>query len=165
MLLSAEGRALTKPGQLAFVLDERTGPVTLTVLRAGETIQLTLKFSTHSALIDDDGAERSIAIIRAYDLARLGLQMDEDGVTVDVISPVSPAFLAGLNKGDTIISVNGQPATKELLATLKVSRPILLLVRRPDGRTLHIAVDPWSNGKGTRPVGGANVLDPEVVIF
>lgn len=165
VILAAAGRALTEPGQLAFILDERTGPVPLTVLRAGQQITLTLSFATHSALIDDDGADRSIAIIRAYDLGRLGLQMAEDGVTVDIISPVSPAFLAGLNKGDTILTVNGQPATKELLATLKVSRPILLLVRRPDGRTLHVAVDPWSNGRGTRPIGGGNVLDPEVVIF
>jgi serine protease Do len=165
VILAAAGRVLTTPGELAFVLDERTGPVVLTVLRGDEEITLTLTFTTQSALIDDDGANRSIAIIRAYDLARLGLQMAEDGVTVDIFSPVSPAFLAGLNKGDKILSVNGQLATKELLATLKVSRPILLLVRRPDGRTVHIAVDPWSNGKGKRPVGGGNVLDPEVVIF
>lgn len=166
VLLSADGRALADPGELAFVLDERgQGPVILVVLRNQEQVKLKLTFATQSALIDDDGADRSIAIIRAYDLARLGLQMGTDGVTVDVISPVSPAFLAGMDRGDTILSVNGQPATPELLATLKVSRPILLLVRRPDGRTLHVSVDPWSNGKGTRPVGGANVLDPEVVIF
>ncbi|WP_420569686.1 trypsin-like peptidase domain-containing protein [Thalassovita sp.] len=165
VILAAAGRILTTPGELAFVLDERTGPVALIVLREGEEITITLTFGTQTALIDDDGADRSIAIIRAYDLGRLGLQMADDGVTVDIISPVSPAFLAGLNKGDRVLSVNGQPATKELLETLKISRPIVLLVRRPDGRTTHIAVDPWSNGKGTRPIKGGNVLDPEVVIF
>lgn len=154
------------PGDLAFALEARTGDtLSLTVLRNGAPVTLTLNLHIQSVSLGDDGASRSIAIIRAYDLARLGLQLADDGVTVQVISPASPAFLAGLDIGDTILSVNGKPATAELLATLKISRPVLLLVQRPDGRTLHVTVDPWTNGSKMRIVGGANVLDPVVVIF
>lgn len=166
VLIRVAGVALTKPGDLAFVLDNRgIGDLSLTVLRGGVEIPLRLNFMIQSAMIISDGANRSVAIIRAYDLGRLGLQMAEDGVTVEVISPASPAFMAGMDAGDTILSVNGKPATGELLATLKVTQPILVLVRRPDGRTLHVTVDPWSNGLTKQPAGGANVLDPAVVIF
>lgn len=166
IIIAVDGVTIMEPGDLAFALDRRTGAtVILTVRRDGMETAVTLGLETQSVSIDDDGTSRSIAIIRAYDLSRLGLHLAQDGVTVDVISPASPAFLAGMDQGDTILTVNGQPATRELLATLKVSRPILVLVRRPDGRTLHVTVDPWSNGTRTRPIGGANVLDPEVVIF
>ncbi|THD72877.1 PDZ domain-containing protein [Thalassobius vesicularis] len=166
VVVRVNGRAIVKPGDMAFALDERDGDtVVFEVLRGGEPLMLELELIKHSVDIDDDGTSREIAIIRAYDLARLGLQMGSDGVTVEVISPASPAYLAGLDAGDTILSVNGQPASAELLETLKISRPVLLLVRRPDGRTLHVTVDPWSNGARSQIMGGANVLDPVVVIF
>lgn len=167
ILTHVNGVQITAPGDLAFALEARANNrAALTVLRGQDTLNLTLNLRVQSVSIDDDGASRSIAIIRAYDLARLGLQLAQDGVTVEVISPVSPAFLAGMDVGDVIVSVNGQPATPELLKTLKISRPVLMLVRRPNGRTLHVTVDPWSNGAKVRPVGGAaNVLDPVVVIF
>jgi serine protease Do len=31
--------------------------------------------------------------------------------------------------------------------------------------TRHIYLDPWGKLDGVRPVGGANVLDPDVVVF
>ncbi|MDF1803373.1 trypsin-like peptidase domain-containing protein [Thalassovita sp.] len=167
ILTELNGVQIATAEDLAFALESRKDDrVQLIVLRRGDVVRLTLNLRVQSVSIDDDGASRSIAIIRAYDLARLGLQLAQDGVTVEVISPVSPAFLAGMDVGDVIVSVNGQPATPELLKTLKISRPVLMLVRRPNGRTLHVTVDPWSNGARVRPVGGAaNVLDPVVVIF
>lgn len=166
IVIRANGQDLSRAGDLAFALEARQADtVALIVLRGGQETHLSLNLQTQSVQIDDDGASRSIAIIRAYDLARLGLQLGDDGVTVAVISPASPAFLAGMDVGDTILAVNGQPATPELLATLKVSRPVLVLVRRPDGRTLHVSIDPWSNGTRSQIMGGANVLDPVVVIF
>ncbi|WP_319824621.1 S1C family serine protease [Thalassovita sp.] len=166
VILAVDGGAVAQPGDLAFGLEARRGDVvSLTVLRGGQQLALMLDLTWRSVSIDDGGAARDIAIIRAYDLARLGLQLGEDGLTVDVISPASPAYLAGMDKGDVILSVNGRTATPDLLATLKVTQPLVLLVRRPNGRTLHITVDPWSNGAPPRPGGAANVLDPVVVIF
>ncbi|OZO45709.1 hypothetical protein CGU37_27955, partial [Pseudomonas fluorescens] len=98
VLIRVAGIALAKPGDLAFVLDNRgIGDLSLTVLRGGVEIPLRLNFMIQSAMIISDGANRSVAIIRAYDLGRLGLQMAEDGVTVEVISPASPTFMAGMD--------------------------------------------------------------------
>lgn len=166
VLIRVNGVVIQAAGDLAFALEGRgEDDIALVVMRGGEEVELWLDLHVRSLSITGSGASRGVAIINAYDIARLGLQMAKDGVTVEVISPASPAFLAGLDVGDTILAVNGQPATGDLLGTLKVSRPVLLLVRRPDGRTLHVTVDPWSNGSKSKIVGGANVLDPEVVIF
>ena len=43
--------------------------------------------------------------------------------------------------------------------------PALLLLEAPGGATRHIRLDPWHAPDGVRPVGGANVLDPDVVVF
>jgi serine protease Do len=42
---------------------------------------------------------------------------------------------------------------------------VLILVAAPGGATRHIYLDPWGAHDGVRPVGGANVLDPDVVVF
>jgi serine protease Do len=42
---------------------------------------------------------------------------------------------------------------------------VLILVAAPGGTTRHIHLDPWDSSDGVRPVGGANVLDPDVVVF
>jgi hypothetical protein len=41
---------------------------------------------------------------------------------------------------------------------------VLLLVQGATG-TRHVLIDPWATGKSLHPVGGANVLDRDVVVF
>ena len=59
-------------------------------------------------------------------------------------------------------SVNGAIVD---LATYEVTGPVLILLQAPDGTTRHIQLDPWARHDAVRPVGGANVLDPDVVVF
>ena len=74
----------------------------------------------------------------------------------------SPALLAGLAKGDRILMING---TAQDLTAYQLTAPALLLLQSPGGQTRHIRLDPWHAPEGIRPVGGANVLDPDVVVF
>ena len=78
----------------------------------------------------------------------------------------SPARWAGLSVGDRVLTVDGvRIAEIADLAGRVVTGPVLLLVRRVDGSTQHVLIDPWETKARFRPVGGANVLDPEVVVF
>ena len=52
-----------------------------------------------------------------------------------------------------------------VMAVLMVMSPVLLLLQGETGATRHVLIDPWATGKTIRPVGGANVLDPDVVVF
>jgi serine protease Do len=99
--------------------------------------------------------------VKAYRLAALGVVLDDKG-TVTAVTENSPALFAGLALGDSILTVNGASVD---LSTYEVTGPILLLVQAPGGVTRHIHLDPWAAQDGVRPVGGANVLDPDVVVF
>ena len=78
------------------------------------------------------------------------------GYVTDTVS--SPA----LAKGDRILTVNGDEVD---LAAFELAEPALILVKAPGGATRHLRLDPWNPVVGVRPVGGANVLDPAVVVF
>jgi serine protease Do len=82
--------------------------------------------------------------------------------TVTNLTDNSPALLAGLAKGDRIIAING---AAQDLETYELTAPALLLLEAAGGATRHIRLDPWHAPQGVRPVGGANVLDPDVVVF
>ena len=76
----------------------------------------------------------------------------------------SPALFAGVAKGDSIVQLNGQTLDAAALAALTIDQPVLLLLQGETG-TRHVLIDPWATGKTLRPLGGANVLDPDVVVF
>ena len=97
----------------------------------------------------------------SYTLTELGVTLDPQG-TVTTLTDNSPALMAGLAKGDRILSINGAPQD---LTTYQLTAPALLLLEAPGGQTRHIRLDPWHAPEGVRPVGGANVLDPDVVVF
>ena len=71
-------------------------------------------------------------------------------------------FRSGLAQGDLILTVNGVAVD---LASYVLTDPALILVQAPGGQTRHVHLDPWTAQDGVRPVGGANVLDPDVVVF
>ena len=116
---------------------------------------------TSLALRDTGSAPARIA---AWRLHQLGVTLD-DTARVTLVTGDSPARFAGLAKGDRILRLNGQPMDAATLRARAITAPTLLLVARAGGTTLHLMLDPRDTGEGLRPVGGANVLDPAVVVF
>jgi serine protease Do len=166
IILAVDTAALVNPGDMAFAI-ERAGPLgeaALHILRDGERLDLLL-ILTASEEADgltlrqvDLGAPQVVA---SYRLAALGLVLDEAGV-VTAVTDNSPALFAGIAKGDRIVTINGAAVD---LAAYEVSAPVLILVEAPGGATRHIHLDPWGATDMVRPIGGANVLDPDVVVF
>ena len=166
IITQASGTTLTQPGDFAFAIESATadGQTTLTLLRAGTEQTLTLALTAEDPTglrLRETPRLLAPATVAAYTLAELGVTLD-DQATVTALTDNSPALLAGLAKGDRILSVNGQPQD---LATFQLTAPALLLLEAPGGATRHIRLDPWHAPEGVRPVGGANVLDPDVVVF
>jgi serine protease Do len=164
IITQASGTTLTNPGDFAFAIEAATadGAATLTILRAGQelTLPLPLAEPEDTGLRTRDIA-RAPATVASYTLAALGVTLDPQG-TVTALTDNSPALLAGLAKGDRILAINGTPQD---LATYQLTSPALFLLEAPGGATRHIRLDPWHAPEGVRPVGGANVLDPDVVVF
>jgi serine protease Do len=100
-------------------------------------------------------------MVKSYRIAALGVTLDDSGV-VTAVTDNSPALFAGLAQGDRILAVNGAEVD---LSTHEITEPVLILVAAPGGATRHIYLDPWGAHDGVKPVGGANVLDPDVVVF
>ena len=164
ILTAVSGTPLAHPGDFAFVIEAATPTETasLTILRAGQEHVLTLPLAD----VSDTGLRtrelpRLPAAVASYTFATLGVTLDEGGTVTDLTAN-SPALLAGLAKGDRILAINGSPQD---LASYELSAPALLLVEAPGGATRHIRLDPWHAPEGVRPLGGANVLDPDVVVF
>jgi serine protease Do len=164
IITQVSGTNLTTPGDFAFAIEAAVadGKASLTILRAGQTETLTLAFIEP----EDTGLRtreitRAPSTIAAYTLAALGVTLDPHGAVTN-LTDTSPALLAGLSKGDRILAING---TLQDLTTYQLTAPALLLLQSPGGTTRHIRLDPWHAPEGVRPVGGANVLDPDVVVF
>lgn len=166
VIAAADSHPLTGPGDLAFAVDAAlpAGRLSLTLHRAGAPVAATMTFDppeTSLALRDTGSAPARIA---AWRLHQLGVTLD-DTARVTLVTGDSPARFAGLAKGDRILRLNGQPMDAATLRARAITAPTLLLVARAGGTTLHLMLDPRDTGEGLRPVGGANVLDPAVVVF
>lgn len=168
VILAVDNVVLTDPGAMAFAIERAgaTGETAVTVWRAGARVELSLVLGL--AMPEEAGGLRLREIaggaperVTAYRLAALGLVLDAAGVVTD-LTESSPALMAGMARGDRILAVNGAVVD---LTTYEVTAPVLILVAAPDGQTRHIYLDPWGKTDGVRPVGGANVLDPDVVVF
>ena len=175
VILALNGADLTKPGDFAFMIEAALadGQARLTILRDGKMQELTLAFAAVETadtgalgikIRDIDLSQTKPARIASYRLAALGIVLTDQGV-VDAITENSPGLFAGLAKGDRIVAVNGQEMDATALDALEITEAAMLRVESPDGSTRHIFLDPWGGKEGLRPVGGANVLDPDVVVF
>lgn len=174
IILAVDGTALAAPGDFAFLIEAAQGAGTaeLTVLRGGETITIAMaltlpeaeeaEFGIKTRDLSEAGSEP--ARIKSYRLGALGVVLGDDG-TVTGVTENSPALFAGLAKGDRIVAVNGEAMDPAALDALELDAPALILVQAPGGATRHIYLDPWGKHDGARPLGGANVLDPAVVVF
>lgn len=169
ILIAASGAELAKMGDFAFAIEAAlpNESMALTVLRLGHEITKTLSFQpiTTSALalrgIEGAGTLNRIS---SYRLEGLGLLLD-DSAQVTTVTENSPALFAGIIRGDTVLAVNGHALPAADLRKLEITAPTLILLQRAGGTTLHVILDPWDSGEGIRPVGGANILDPAIVVF
>ncbi len=168
VIVSVAGREVTVPGDLAFAVESVLGSdgIAVQLLRKGETVLATMPLD-RSEHIETAGIDRATlpSARPAFTFSRLGVRLA--GAEVTYISENSPAYLAGLSRGDEVLSVNGTPLSEidGGLAGLRITEPMVLLVRHADGRTEHIYLDPWDKTPRLRPVGGGNVLDPAVVVL
>lgn len=165
VILAINGQALAKSGDLAFAIEsaQTEDRLDVTLLRAGAVVVLVGSFADdqpqHLATRDMGTAQR----VASYSIETLGISLKS--AEISAVKDNSPALFAGLAEGDVILQVNGQDATPDLLATVSFDHPALFLVQHKGGATRHVLVDPWSSGKTIHAVGGANVLDPDVVVF
>ena len=173
VILGVNGTAIAQPGDFAFLLEAalEAGEARLTVLRDGGEQDLTLVFALPEAeenalgiKLRDFDAKAQPERIASYRLAALGVILGEDG-RVKEITENSPGLFAGLGRGDRILAVNGVGMDAAALEALEIVEAAMLRVEAPDGSTRHIFLDPWGGADGVRPVGGANVLDPSVIVF
>lgn len=174
IILAVNDTALQTPGDFAFLLDAGLGApaARITLSRAGADLEVGLDFTAAApepgliglALRGPDGASPAPERIRSYRLAALGVVQGDDG-RVSELTINSPAALAGLATGDRIRAVNGVALDPSGLAALEITAATLLLVEAPDGTTRHLWLDPWGTASAPRAIGGANVLDPAVVVF
>lgn len=167
IVTATDGKTVGNPGDFAFAIEAATevGEATLTVLRAGQPLTLTLSLTE----VEDDASLRTReaprrlapATVPSYTFTELGLTLDPQGIVTN-LTDASPALLAGVAEGDRILMINGAPQD---LATYTLTAPALLLLESPGGQTRHVRLDPWHAPDGVRPMGGANVLDPDVAVF
>ena len=167
IITGVDGTALTEAGDLAFAVEGalEAGEVRLDILRRHESVAVTLILvaadDEGGAVLRQIGGNAAPAMVQSYSLAGLGIVLDASGTVTDLTTN-SPAADAGLALGDRILTVNGDEVD---LATFELTEPALILVQAPGGATRHLRLDPWTPSDGVRPVGGANVLDPAVVVF
>ena len=166
ILLAVGGRALDHAGDLPFALEaaQPAGQADLAVMRAGRMLLLPLSLEVEEAALTlrevSGGVPQKVT---SYTLAALGLTIDAAGMITDV-TVNSPANFAGLAAGDRILAVNGQQVAPGDLAAVTLTAAALFLLENQAG-TRHVLLDPYGQGTGLRAIGGANVLDPDVVVF
>lgn len=159
VIVAVDGAPLARAGGLAFAIEagQARGQAVLTLQRGVKELSLTLDLSVPTevlALREVTGALR----VQGYTLATLGITLD--GSEVAEVAEPSPATVAGVVQGDTLLKVNGGPVDPAMV----IQGPVLVLVQGTDGRTRHVLIDPFAK-PGMRALGGANVLDPDVVVF
>lgn len=164
VLLAVNGRQVQQPGDLAFALEsaQAAAAFDFTLLRGNAVLVLIAKAQAEPASLTQRDANAAPQRIAQYSLQTLGISLT--GQLIADVTDNSPALFAGVAKGDSIVQLNGQTLDAAALAALTIDQPVLLLLQGETG-TRHVLIDPWATGKTLRPLGGANVLDPDVVVF
>lgn len=164
VILAVDGQRIAVPGDLSFALEAAADSADLAIRRDGAAVLVVMDLG---ALADGAGTMRQIGAakrVESYTLASLGVTLDER-TCVEAITQNSPATRAGLAEGDCILALNGRALALSALEAAEITKPALLRVAGPGGATRHVVVDPWGRVEGMRAIGGANVLDPAVVVF
>ncbi|WP_226779633.1 S1C family serine protease [Oceaniglobus trochenteri] len=165
VLLGYEDETLATVAMLAMLIDRREGDEVRLNLRRGQadltvTLDLAPVGNRLGALaVSSAGVGR----IASYTFASLGVVLEDAG-RVGHVNYHSPAYVAGLLPGDSIIALNGAPVDRATLEALTITGPILLLVAR-GGNTLHVLVDPWADVPRAAMQSRANLLDAGTHLF
>lgn len=169
VILAVNGIVVEKAGDFAFLIEaaQAGDQADLAVLRGGQALVVMMDFETGAGVLA--GAEPKETASDAtrtatYSFDQLGVEVGASS-RVEHIRENSPALWSGLAEGDLILAVNGHPMDATALREFSMAAPAIMLVRGAGGQTRHVIVDPWATQMGIRPVGGANVLDPAVVVF
>ncbi|PSL19191.1 trypsin-like peptidase domain-containing protein [Shimia abyssi] len=164
ILRAVNGQPIMRVGDLAFALEAVVGQggFDLLVIRGGAHVELRVRTATDTPTTPVRSGEPAKRTEYRFD--ETGMQIGADGVIEDV-TELSLAHYEGLQAGDRILAVNGAGVTNTTFEQVRITRPVLLLVRVSDGSTKHIVLDPWARPGRMRPVSGANVLDEAVVLF
>lgn len=163
VILAVGGQRIAVPGDLPFALEAAAGSADVVIRRDGAAVLVVMDLGA----AEDVGTMRQIGAalrVESYTLAALGVTLDADG-GVEAITQNSPAARAGLAEGDRILALDGKALDRAALETAEITKPALLRVAGPGGAVRHVVVDPWGRAEGMRAIGGANVLDPAVVVF
>jgi serine protease Do len=168
IILTAGDVVLINAGDLAFAIDAAlpAGEIPLGLLRAGQeiTLPLTLTQSEIGILASRGMGSADLHRTKSYRLAALGLHLG-DGARIEGVTENSPALFAGIIRGDRILALNGQTMDMDALRRVEITAPALILLQHAGGSTLHVILDPWDKGDRPRIIGGANILDPTVLVF
>jgi carboxyl-terminal processing protease len=87
-------------------------------------------------------------------LPRVGLltRASKDGLIVARTYDGEAAWEAGIERGDTVVSVNGKPATLEALASAELEKkPVVLSVSRAAGKTQDFSLKAVQPDQGVKP--------------
>jgi len=170
ILLAVDGGRIAAAGDLAFLIEAAlpAREAWLDIRRAGAAERVLIDLEPPRMRLAPVGAGTAPARVVGYSLERLGITLDDHG-RISGLTANSLAALAGVAAGDVVLALNGvaldSPEAVARARELRIEAPAVILVRRADGSTQHVVLDPWEGGRGLRPVGGANVLDPDVVVF
>lgn len=170
IILSLADVVLNQPGDLAFAIEAAINNKSpqFTLLRDQQKIQTDLTFVSENALKLGLSQTATTAKKSEYSLNEVGLTVLPHG-HIESVEQGSIAHYFGLAAGDQILAINGQQMDASKLPNwvenLTMKGPILLLVRLSDSSTKHYVLDPWHKPGRLMPVGGANVLDTDVVMF
>lgn len=161
VLLAVNASRLTQPGDLAFALEaaQSQNRLDFTILRDHTALILLAELAQPSSPL----TQRGLATAKrraSYSLQDLGLSLTDSQITS--VTANSPALYAGISAHEVILQIDGQPAASQTATVF--TRPVLLLLQSPTG-TRHVLLDPWATEQTLHPVGGANVLDRDVVVF
>ena len=87
-------------------------------------------------------------------LPRVGLltRASKDGLIVARTYDGEAAWEAGIERGDTVLSVNGKPATLEVLASAELEKkPVVLSVSRAGGKAQEFSLKAVQPDQGVKP--------------
>ena len=166
VLLSIDTHTIARPGDIAFALAAAGVSVRVRVYRDGETLMLDMNLTPIQALLEPVSPTEPLRKA-SYTLAQMGIIADASGAITQMAQD-GAGFFAGISVGDRIIAVDGRAVTALQLgwaSALEVTKPVLLLIRLPDGATRHYVLNPWATTLRLRPSSGANILDTDVVTF
>ncbi len=160
---------IKKTGDIAFAvadLSMNNGNNYITVLRVGASLKL--------PIILPKPKDIKLGLMGAaphkktsYSLKELGIEVLFDG-EIKNSEPSGIGHSVGLRAGDEIIAINGRGTADQTAGwgrTMRFSRPVLVLLKLSDGSTRHFILDPWTKYHRLVPMGNANILDQDIVVF